>query len=945
MLRVALAAALLFAPALARAQEATGAVLVAVREASGAPLGGLAVRLVTSAGGVEAAATTDAGGDAVLLHVRPGAYALAAGDGPALPDAARVAVAPGGETPVHVTWTGTPETTRVVAGTPRSGPGRLVTGDALTEAPRPSDPWSRLRDVPGLVLDRVDVGGSETAQQSVIVAHGDGGTGTTWTIDGADITDPAAVGSTSLYPDLDGFEAVSVRTAPLDARVRTPGVQVALVTRDPGDRLAGHAHARTTGPQSDNLTDALRGRPFFRNRTRRALDLGGDVGGPLVRGRAWGWAGFGLDTLRQETFTEHEERLRVGWGAAKARVRLGSGQASLLLLRSEKVHEDRDTGLSASAESRWRQSGPATLLAAEDRRTLGRVSLLTHASWLDAGFRLVPQGGDAVPAYEDFRGVFQRSYETFETDRPRVQIGAEAALSARGLGLAHRLSAGLGYRRSVVATRAWWPGNEVLGYERQTVFFRTFRLTGFAQPTRAQSARSSQDETEAWAEDALRRGPLSATLGLRLDRAAGRDLPSSVEANPVFPTLLPAAAYAGGDTRLRWTDLLPRVGLAWDVRDDGSSVAGLSYAAYAAPLGTGDVTFANPLGREPAVLTYYWIDRDGDHAVEPGELDLGHGLLGASGAGIGPPSAPRSPNTIDPATRAPRAREVATSLEHAFGRGLRVGARGAWRRVDRLLWRPLIGLTLADYALRGGVQGTLLGEAYDVGYFAPASTSRLAPGNGRRLTNRPGYFQDAWTAELTAGGRLGREGTWEAWGSATDWREHFPEPALSIQDPTPTEGEPLQDAGIVAVRPGGLGRGDVFVNARWTAGASLRAILPARLEGTLRLTARDGFPVPYFQVADTGDPTAAAKNVLVAPHLDSYRLPAVLLADLRLARAFRVRGGRLTASVDAFNLLNAATTLQLPRDVDLPAFGRPREIVRPRIVRFGLEYALGPGTP
>jgi hypothetical protein len=104
------------------------------------------------------------------------------------------------------------------------------------------------------------------------------------------------------------------------------------------------------------------------------------------------------------------------------------------------------------------------------------------------------------------------------------------------------------------------------------------------------------------------------------------------------------------------------------------------------------------------------------------------------------------------------------------------------------------------------------------------------------------------------------------------------------------------------------------------------------------LHARDGFLVPYFQVASTGDPTAGAKNVLISPHLDTYRLPALVMLDLRLARETRIGRGRATLAADVFNLLNRSTALQVARDVELPAFGRPREIVRPRLVRLGLEY-------
>ena len=141
----------------------------------------------------------------------------------------------------------------------------------------------------------------------------------------------------------------------------------------------------------------------------------------------------------------------------------------------------------------------------------------------------------------------------------------------------------------------------------------------------------------------------------------------------------------------------------------------------------------------------------------------------------------------------------------------------------------------------------------------------------------------------------------------------------------------------MAARPGGLGRGDVVANARFTAGALVRVSLPFRLDATAVVHAREGFPIPYFQVAETGDPTGGGKAVLVAPRLDAFRLPALVLVDARLARDVRAVRGTLTAFVDAFNLLNTAATLQVARDVELPALDRPREIVRPRLIRGGVS--------
>jgi hypothetical protein len=296
-----------------------------------------------------------------------------------------------------------------------------------------------------------------------------------------------------------------------------------------------------------------------------------------------------------------------------------------------------------------------------------------------------------------------------------------------------------------------------------------------------------------------------------------------------------------------------------------------------------------------------------------------------------------SPHLVDPELRAPRTRQVLASLEHARGPALRAALHASWSRATRVLWRPLRNLTLADYVIRGAVTGRLFGDDYSVGYYAPATESRIVPGHGRVLANRQGYRQDAVTVELTASGRV-RAVAWSAWGAYMDWREFFPDAARSLQDPTPLDTEPLQDAGMVAARPGGLGRADVFVNARWMAGGTIDSALPWRLRAVAHLHARDGFPIPYLQVASTGDPTAGAKNVLISPHFDRYRLPALLMLDLRLAREVRLGRGRAILSADVFNALNRSTTLQVARDVELPAFGRPREIVRPRLLRLGLEY-------
>ena len=104
---------------------------------------------------------------------------------------------------------------------------------------------------------------------------------------------------------MDALALVDVRTSALDVRVRTPGAQFGLVTRETAARWTGRAHVRATGPRSRNLPAALAGHSIVRSDTERVSELGGEAGGPVRPDRLWVWAAFARDALRQETFTGH----------------------------------------------------------------------------------------------------------------------------------------------------------------------------------------------------------------------------------------------------------------------------------------------------------------------------------------------------------------------------------------------------------------------------------------------------------------------------------------------------------------------------------------------------------------------------------------------------------------------------------------------------------------
>jgi hypothetical protein len=78
--------------------------------------------------------------------------------------------------------------------------------------------------VPGVLVDRVNIGGNETGQQSNFVSKGTRPQDAVWTIDGVVVTDMAATGASPSYFNYDNFEEIQVATAGQDIKQPTRGM-------------------------------------------------------------------------------------------------------------------------------------------------------------------------------------------------------------------------------------------------------------------------------------------------------------------------------------------------------------------------------------------------------------------------------------------------------------------------------------------------------------------------------------------------------------------------------------------------------------------------------------------------------------------------------------------------------------------------------------------------
>src|SRR6266487_6059611 len=291
----AMCVALLAGSALAQFQ--TGNIYGKVQAKDGSVLPGVTVTLT----GVGAPQTTvtDALGNFRFISLSPGTYSIKselAGYGNATRSGISVRVAQNAD----VTMTLNPsvsESITVTAEAPlldvrKAGTAINVTKVEMEKIPTSRDPWTILQQAPAVQIDRINVGGNQSGQQSVYNAKGADSSQNTWNMDGVNITDMGATGSSPLYFDFDSFEEMQITTGGSDPRVMTPGVQLNMVTKRGTNDFRGSARDfYTPGSYQADADVPAEAQSYLvaANKINYVRDYGGEVGGPLWRDHIWFW--------------------------------------------------------------------------------------------------------------------------------------------------------------------------------------------------------------------------------------------------------------------------------------------------------------------------------------------------------------------------------------------------------------------------------------------------------------------------------------------------------------------------------------------------------------------------------------------------------------------------------------------------------------------------------
>jgi hypothetical protein len=950
LVRAGLAAlsAVLFA-ATASAQVYTGRIDVTVKDTTGAVLPGVTVE---ATGPTTTSSVSDARGEAHFLNLAPGRYTVSATlQGFNAYRNENVAVAAGTSVPLDIALSvgGVAAQVDVIAETPVVDPKKQtistnVTVDELQNVPSSRDPWVVLQTVPGIVVDRVNVGGAESGQQSNYLAKGAGVGENTWNMDGVAITDMAALGSSPTYYDFDMFQEMQVTTGGADPSNPTPGVQLNFVLKGGTNRWrgSGRYYFENNDLQSDNVDDSLAGELSSFNRVGEYRDYGLEGGGPIVRNRLFAWGAYGKTEPELQIFTLNSTTQSYAQTARDATILENysakvTGEFSqksrgiFAYFRGNKQKFGRGAGATRPDETTWNQDGPTDLYKFEVNQTLGtNVFLAGRYARTLGGFSLEPRGGRETMRYVDDDGTNHGSYVFYLTDRPQDVASMDGNVFKGN----HELKFGFGWRKAAVTSESGWPGGAYSvhnGYPNMDVTV-----------VRNWAAAGEGVYISGYVGDTISLGRLTLNLGARWDRQSNLVKAASVPGNPLVPDLLPALTATEQKDAIVWNSLTPRLGLTYALDESRRTILRGSYAMFASQLNA--VEAATTVSQIPYYSYVYYsaVDLNGNNVADSNELVEFQGVAGFN------PDDPLNGNPDKIGDyKTPLTHELIFGVDHELFRNFGLTASVTYRRYTSFNHLPYRGVNAADYEQAGVLEGTNAPiGAYSVPFFT-VNPDAVPDDFGRVYEERPGYHQRFLGFELAAVKRMSDRWMLRVGFSTNDHREYFDGPD-AIRDPTPmittTEANPNKDGGLVLTPTTGSGKSSIFMvlpQYQYITTAAYQG--PWGLNFGMNYNFRQGYAMPFHRsrTPDSADDFApSGKNVLVLDDVGDQRLPNVHSLDGRISKNFTARRLNLNLDLDVFNLFNNGTVLGRGYDLRLGNFNQVLEIMNPRIARLGVRVGF-----
>jgi hypothetical protein len=866
-----------------------------------------------------------------------------------------------------------------------TGKGSRFTQEVLQSIPSARDPWVIIEQAAGVAMDRQNVGGSASGQQSNFVARGAAMSQQKWNLDGVDITDMSATGGSPVYYDFDSFEEMQISTGGADVTMQTPGVGVNLVTKSGSDKFRGSGRVYITDEkyQSNNATEELRKQGLATgNPIQNIKDFGGEVGGPIMKGRLWLWGSYGKQNVKvgvngfykADAECQAMKAAPINYSIEDLRGCLNTdlttlnnynlklsaqpfrnNQFSFLFNGAEKVRNARDASDTRPLEttyrqggvlpesgfgSRWWKTGMPKTYKWSDRHVLSD-RLMVELQYSHVGNNFVldfhePSLADVQATYDSLTGMYGRSYLAQTYVRPTDSIDLTGNYFLPGVfGGDHAIKFGLKYRNDEAISLTHYGGNTWAVYRGGAPYQAWLYRDGYTD--------YKLYNRNVYVQDSFTRKRMTINAGVRYDYQTDEALGATVGAHPFYGKTsadgytfnqLPGITFDGAKAGLSFGNFSPRIGVTYDLTGNGSSVVKASYALYVGQLGTGSLSSVyNPV--KVIETDYPWADANNDGYVQANEITIGAGGLGyayiTSGYNPSNPSALTTTTKLDSNLKSERIQEVVLTFDKQLFRDFAVSASYIWRKYDnfRATWRDnwsSANYTQATYTPT--TCGTNNGRCPTVTYYVPTSTMPVT----FTVRNQDGYWRGYQGFEFSARKRMSKNWMMSTSYSFNDAPVHY-DGTDSYQDPTNIE---QTNGSQYAEQSTSSGLDNVFVNARWIYRLSAAYTVPWQKIGiAATFNSRSGYPFEATVLTPSRPFAAGTANVLL-DKIGDVRLPSFKQLDMKIDKPVTLfKRVRMSVSLDVFNVTNGNTVLAKRRTQNATNANNIANILAPRVLRFG----------
>jgi len=801
----------------------------------------------------------------------------------------------------------------------------VMTREILDSLPNRVDVWSIARVVPGVVLARYDVGGSESFLRSASSVHGSAEDENGWFIDGMDTAYTGGTGGIPIvYFDPYMFQEANYQTANGPAERSKGGIIYSMVTKTGTN--AFHALSAMTGASrsmgSDNFSSAVRSQLLAAVPARvlaanpnivpgaeilKMFDGGLSAGGAIVRDKFWYTASGKYAYLNQYRLGSYDPSgaqvlddnlirnlaVKLSYQASR------NNQINYLFDWHNKLIGHR-TGTSADFfESKALQLNDKYMNVHQVKWT----GTLSSKMVMDIGVSLMrgtdpfhPEPGVKPGDIPVFDSVTKNHTvaNTGYYDRPGSRGVVNVSLS-RSAGN-HDLRVGYQYNRAMFgqnqdALLDYQPGIQAVLVSGVPNSVNTYTTPSGYTEYATEHAVFAQDK---WA---LTR-KLTVNWGVRFETIYASE-PAECRVQTVY---VQAQCYPAIDGAPDWKNVVPRFGAVYDLGGDGRTAVKFSANRYDNAVGVSLVDKLNPISIVND--TRSWTDVNHDLIPQLTELGASTGYpVGAS-------------NRFSPTLRRPTTNEYSAEVERQLTADVVVSA-GYFHRETR----GNIGLKNLAVPTSG---------------YIPMQVTEVTSGRQVAVYNQDpntkGKFDNYWDnlselntsfngVDLTLRKRLsnrwmmmGSLSFGKNWGNIYAFTSDFNNPNL--------------------VFPQGVTGNDVPVSFK-TSGMYQ---LPYGVSVSASAQYFSGFPenTTVSVTSNSAKLTQVSVNNLLVEPRGTTRLPGVAAGDVSVRKTFKVQGLSVEPELGIFNITNAAPVLGRITQLG-PTYQQAGTIMRGRLIKIGMN--------